>query len=484
MRVKELLDLLPGTVHHYQGDLDATFTGVTTGLPRRPPKGRFIVIRDDSWPAEIKGEDPDIPSSRRAERRIKTAFSRGATGVICSQRLQNSSVVEGRNVFFSADTYALVREIAANVRASLGHQRLTAVTGSAGKTTVKSMVVHALRACEAGRVMSTPGNKNMYRTVLSTLSQTGQYEHTVIEASSAALLAYRPHDFSISPDVGIITSIAEAHLDYVGTLENLIGVKSDIFQLPPPGGTAIINRDTLRAELLMERAVAEGCQLVTYGQSPEATIRLIDWDPESRRTVAMVGQERVEYIVGAESHHNAINSLAVIAALLAHRITNWRAGVESLDTFQAADGRGKTVEVNLSNGAGITLIDEAYNANPASIRSAVASLAVRSVPEGGRRVAVLGDIGELGTQAAELHRGLAGTLADAELDQVFLFGEHMQHLYQAARGKALNVQHWETLDDLRTDLLALLHDGDVVLMKASGTMGLQGLVKELTVANE
>lgn len=188
--------------------------------------------------------------------------------------------------------------------------------------------------------------------------------------------------------------------------------------------------------------------------------------------------------MGPEGKHNAINSLAVIAALRAHGIKNWRAGVESLDTFQAADGRGKTVEVNLSNGAGITLIDEAYNANPASIRSAVASLAVRSVPEGGRRIAVLGDIGELGTQAAELHRGLAGTLADAELDQVFLFGEHMQHLYQAARGKALNVQHWETLDDLRTDLPQLLHDGDVVLMKASGTMGLQGLVKELTVANE
>lgn len=96
--------------------------------------------------------------------------------------------------------------------------------------------------------------------------------------------------------------------------------------------------------------------------------------------------------------------------------------------------RGKTVEVDLPNGAGIALIDEAYNASPASIRSSVASLAVRSVPEDGRRVAVLGDIGELGAQAEELNRGLAGTLVDAELDRVFLFGEHMQHLYQATRG--------------------------------------------------
>lgn len=484
MRVRELLDLLPGIEHHYQGDLDAAFTGVTTGLPRRPPKGRFIVVRDDSWPAETKGEDPDVPSRRRAERRIRTAFSRGATSVICSSSLQNSSVVEGRNVLFSTDTYELVRGMAAAVRAGLGRQRLTAVTGSAGKTTVKSMVVHALRACKAGRVTSTPGNKNMYRTVLSSISQSGQYEHTVIEASSAAFLAYRQHSFSISPDVAIITSIAEAHLESMGTLENLIGVKSDIFQIPPPGGTAIINRDTLRADLLMERAVAEGCQLVTYGESPEATVRLIEWDPATRRTVARVGQERVEYVVGAEGKHNAINSLAVIAALRAHRITNWRAGVESLAGYLAVDGRGKTAEVDLPNGANITLIDEAYNANPASIRSAVASLVLRSVPEGGRRIAVLGDIGELGAQAEELHRGLAGDLADAELDQVLLFGQHMQHLYQAARGRARHFRHWETLEDLRTDLPQLLQDGDVVLMKASGTMGLQGLVKELTVAHE
>lgn len=232
MRVRELLDLLPGIEPQYQGDLDAAFTGMTTGLPRRPPKGRFIVVRDDSWPAETKGEDPDVPSRRRAERRIRAAFSRGASGVICSSSLQSSSVVEGSNVFFSTDTYELVRGMTAAVRSSLGDQRITAVTGSAGKTTVKSMVVHALRACGAGRVTSTPGNKNMYRTVLSSISQSGQYEHTVIEASSAAFLAYRQHDFSISPDVGIITSIAEAHLDYVGSLENLIGVKSDIFRLP------------------------------------------------------------------------------------------------------------------------------------------------------------------------------------------------------------------------------------------------------------
>src|SRR5699024_9008321 len=122
---------------------------------------------------------------------------------------------------FSANTYALVRGIAATVRASLDPQRITAITGSAGKTTVKSMLVHALRACGTGRVTSTPGNKNMYRTVLGRISQSGQYDHTVIEASSAAFLTYRQHDFSISPDVGIITSIAEAHLDHLGSLENL-----------------------------------------------------------------------------------------------------------------------------------------------------------------------------------------------------------------------------------------------------------------------
>lgn len=484
MRVGELIDLLPDIPHEYRGALDVPFTGMAPRLPTKLPSGRFAIIRDESWPPQIAVDDGPLPGRNVSERRVERAFSAGASGVICSSKFLGTPALEGRNAFFSTDTYALARNIAKVVRANLKHQRITAVTGSAGKTTVRAMLVHALRACNAGRVSFTPGNSNLYRSVLGRVSQAHWYDHTVIEASSAAFLVFREHDFSVSPDVSIITSLAEAHLDYMGTLENLADVKSDIFQLPPPGGTAIINRDTLRADLLIERAVAEGCQLVTYGESPAATVRLVDWEPATRRVVAMAGQERIDYVVGSDGKHTAINSLAVIAALRAHRIENWREGVAALRELQPRGGRGKVTPVRLPNGKGITLIDEAYNANTASVRTSVASLSVMSVPNGGRRIAVLGDIGELGTQAEELHRSLATDIVEANPDQVLLFGQHMFHLYLALRDHAVNVRYWHSLDDLRIDLPNLLQSGDAVLMKASGTMGLQGLVKEMTAAQD
>lgn len=478
MLVRDLIGTLPGAQHQYQGDVDLPFSGLELNPPRKPPRGRFFVTRDASWPITLG--DRQHPSRKRSARLIKQAFDQGAAGVICSPDFQGSAIVEGRNAFFTTDTYALARHATAAVRQSLNHQRTTAITGSAGKTTTKNMLLHALRASQAGRLASTPGNRNLYRTILRRLSQSARYDHTVIEAASAAFQTFRETGFSISADVSIVTSIAEGHLDYMKSLENIARVKSDIFQSPPPGGTAIINCDTECSDILVRRAEAEGCRVVTYGESREATIRLLEWNPQTRQAVATMDDECVEYVLGSEGKHTALNSLAVLGALRAHGITNWRDGMDSLASFKALVGRGQTQEIQLHNGVAVTLIDEAYNANAASIRSSVESLALRTVAPGGRRVAVLGDVLELGDHADQVHANFADSVLNADLDEVFLFGQHMRQLYEALRHQVSNVRHWEDLAAMRSELLGLLQQNDVVLLKASGSMGLNELVKELS----
>lgn len=482
MRVRELMDLLPDAEYSYRGTQELPFTGLAVNVPQKPQRGRFLITHDSSWPETAM--DPEVPSHKRTERLMQRAFAKGISGAICSTAFLDSPVLEGRNVFFTDDTFTLACQIAGAVRHYAEHQRITAVTGSVGKTTTKAMLVHALSAAGVGRLASTPGNKNLHRTLLRRLSQSHRYDHTVLEVSSLALQAFRASGFSLSPDVGIVTSISEAHLEYMESLENLARVKSDVFQAPPAGGTAIINRDTEHADLLIRRAVNEGCQLVTYGETAEATIRLCDWDPKTRQAVAAVGQERIEYTLGSAGKHTALNSLAVIGALRAHRIRNWRIGVESLADFTALEGRGRIVRVQLPSGVEVTLVDEAYNANPASIRSSLDSFSNTSVPQGTRRVAVLGDALELGDRANELHQNLADAVLAADIDQVFLFGPHMHALYNELEGRLDSVRHWADLDAMRSELLDLLHHNDTVLMKGSLGTELQGFVKELTTAGK
>lgn len=481
MRVKDLIDVLPASSFTYQGDLDLELRGLVLDPPKRKTRGRFLYPRDASWP-QVPEEAP-LPSRQKTERTIQRALNYGISGIICSSELRGAPYLEGKNVFFSDDTFALTCRIVAAIRESLDTQRITAITGSAGKTTTKAMLLHALRAIGEESIATNPGNLNLQRMALRRLSLSPQFSHSVLEISSSALMAFRKSGFTISPDVGIITSIAEAHLEHMESLENVARIKSDVFQAPPAGGTAIINADAPHADILIQRAVSEGCQLVTYGESENATIRLASWDPQTHDAVAMVGQQPIEYRVGPAGKHSVLNSLAVIAALRAHRLKNWRQGVEALASFEALEGRGQTVEIRLDTGAQITLIDEAYNANTASVRSSLASLSAMASDGSKRRVAVLGDILELGPQADQIHRDLADVVLAANLDHVYLFGTHMTALFDELKGRTDLVHHWPDLASLKTDLPSQLRERDIVLMKASGSTGLKDWVAELVAAS-
>ena len=176
----------------------------------------------------------------------------------------------------------------------------------------------------------------------------------------------------------------------------------------------------------------------------------------------------------------ALNALAVLAVLRAHGFEDWRAGVLSLETFRPLSGRGQRKRINLDGGRTATLIDEAYNANPASMRAAVDVLHNSSAGNGGRKIAILGDMLEMGSHSEKVHLGLLSLLASSELSHIHLFGPQMQILSEAAKKAEIDgVTHWSSLDDLRSYLQSDISGGDLLLVKGAHGTGLHRLVEEL-----
>lgn len=408
------------------------------------------------------------------------ARSCGAVGLIASIDHRRDPALADANVIFAENTLELAIQIVLTVRELRGHRRITAITGSAGKTSVAAMLTHALKSIDETPVLSSNANRNLWFHILGFESRAHRNRHTVIEVASSALREFKKWDFTVSPDVAILTNISAAHLSYMQTLENVARTKSELFRLPPPGGTAVINADTEFADELSKRAMREGCQVVTYGENENATIRLVAYDLESGSVNARIGEETLEYRVGARGKHMAINSLAVIAALRSYRISDWRLALESLDSFEPVRGRGATSQITLDDGISIHVIDETYNANPASIKAAIDTLAATNNKHGGRKVAVIGDILELGASSQEIHESLASLFLQNGLDRILLFGSEMQHLYAQIGPNNEHISHWHDLSDLEQELRFQLRHNDLVLFKASGSTGLKELLKRLT----
>lgn len=240
----------------------------------------------------------------------------------------------------------------------------------------------------------------------------------------------------------------------------------------------MINLDTACADQLVTHAQEQGSRVVTFGESAEALVRLVDYQPATRHAVIEVEGERIELTIGAEGRHMALNSLAVLATLRALDIPDWQRALRSLESFQALAGRGQTSTVDISGGA-LTLIDESYNANPASIRAALDAMANRPVADGGRKIVVLADMLELGAHAAEIHEGLAPAFDPLTDSEVHLFGENMAALATALEGRIPSLTHWRSLEELKGRLIADLKPGDVILLKGSNGMNLGSIVKGL-----
>ncbi|WP_426958789.1 UDP-N-acetylmuramoyl-tripeptide--D-alanyl-D-alanine ligase [Muricoccus radiodurans] len=358
------------------------------------------------------------------------------------------------------DTLAGLHALGAAGRAR-AKARVVAVTGSVGKTSTKEMLARGLAAC--GSVHAAQASHNNHWGVPLTLARLpADADYAVAEIGMNTRGEIAPLARLARPHVAVVTIIAPAHLGRLGSLETIAEEKADILLGLPQDGVAILPSEGAQSDLLMRRAREAGIRTITFGEGPTAEARLTGWsgdaDTQSFR-VHFAGQN-FDLRLDTPGRHMALNAVAALAAAasLGADPVHFAAG---LSGFSALAGRGARGQIALPGGTA-TLLDESYNANTVSMRAALAVLAVQ---KGKRRIAVMGDMLELGDEAAAMHASLAPD-AEAAADLVFTCGPAMGHLHQALP-PAKRGAHAATSAELAPIVAAALRPGDAVLVKGS-----------------
>ncbi len=391
---------------------------------------------------------------------VNKAYAAGAAAALMSGVPQD--VAAGMPMLLVSDTQKALEDLGRAARART-QARIIGVTGSAGKTTTKEML--RLMLARFGEVSASSASYNNHWGVPLSLARMPRETHFgVFEIGMNHAGEIRALVAQAKPHVAIVTTVAAAHLEYFGTLEAIADAKAEIFEGLTPEGTAIIPADNPQAARLEAHARAAGVKnILRFGTKPGSDAVLLDAVSEGGRQIvrARVGVEDLRFAIGADGIHIAGNALAALLAARALDLDPAQAA-QGLENFTALGGRG----ARFTSPDHILIIDESYNANPASMAAALDLLGRAQLAAGGRRVAVLGDMLELGVDGPALHRELAGNLEKAKTDLVFLAGEQMKSLW-ADVSPAHRGAYAETSAVLAPRLMAAVKPGDVVLVKGS-----------------
>jgi UDP-N-acetylmuramoyl-tripeptide--D-alanyl-D-alanine ligase len=386
---------------------------------------------------------------------------------------------------FAADTPLLVvanvlealRDLARAARAR-SKARVIGVTGSVGKTGTKEALLLAL-AADGETYASVASYNNHWGVPLSLARCPATAKFAVFEIGMNHAGEITPLTTLVRPHIAIVTTIEPVHLEYFGTLRKIAEAKAEIFSGVEPGGAAVLNRDNKQYAQLAAAAKAAGVsRIVSFGKNGKADARLLrhSLQSDSSTVEALILEQPVTYKLGAPGKHLVLNSLAVLAAVslagadlaLAALALNW---------LKPAPGRGTRMTLRIPSGSAL-LIDESYNANPASMAAAIALLGQAPVGPQGRRIAVLGDMLELGRQGEAMHRGLAAPIAAANVDLVYCSGPLMHALWEALPSGARG-GYAETAAALEPSVLGAIRDGDAVMVKGSLGSKMGPIVKAL-----
>jgi len=356
--------------------------------------------------------------------------------------------------------------------------RIVAVTGSVGKTTTKEMLRKAL--APSGKVHAAVASFNNHWGVPLTLARMpADTAFGVFEVGMNHAGEIRPLVKMVRPHVAIITTIAAAHLGHFKDLEEIAAAKAEIFEGIEPGGAAILNRDNAYFDLLAAQAQAVGVShICSFGQHAKADFRLADFEggPEGSIIWAVLNGETTEVHIGAPGRHVAENAMAVLGAALLIGADMGPAGA-ALAGVKAVKGRGERHRLGIGEGH-LTLIDESYNANPASMRAAIGLLAAATPELTGRRIAVLGDMLEMGEFSQQVHEDLAGPLLAAGIEHVWLAGAEMTALRDALPD-SVEVDYFDTTAELLDHVVNSVIPGDVLMVKSSLGLGFGKIVAAL-----
>ena len=454
-------DLLAATGGVARGPLPEDVTGISIDSRSVQPGEAFFAIRGDKLDGHAYAGK---------------ALAAGAGLAVVETGYQIPPGENGMRLVRVADTLRALEELGRAARAR-STARIVAVTGSAGKTSSKEMLKAVFS--EFGVTHAPVGSFNNHWGVPLTLARMAQAtKFGVFEIGMNHAGEIRPLVKMVRPDVAIITNVEAAHLEYFDSEMEIAQAKAEIFEGLEPGGMAVINRDNRWFDLLRQRAADSQAQILSFGAHDEADIRLVhaDHDADGSRIEAAVRGETLHYALTVPGRHLVMNSLAVLAAAHALGLDLGRA-CKALAGVGALKGRGARFTLRLDEGQA-SLIDESYNANPASMRAAFAVMAQTRPHGSGRRIAVLGDMLELGHDTGRLHADLLDPLLGAGVDLVFLAGPVMKSLWQLLPERCRGA-YAEEASGLEAILPGAIEVGDVVMVKASAGTRLGPVVDAL-----
>ena len=406
----------------------------------------------------IKGDNSD------GHDYVRRAFAAGAAAAVVDEA-HADELADSGPLYVVADVLDSMGELGRAARARTA-ARVIAVTGSVGKTSTKEALRLALTP--AGSVHASAASYNNHWGVPLTLSRMPKAtQFAVAEIGMNHAGEITPLVAMVRPHVAIVTTVAPVHLEFFPSVEAIADAKAEIFSGLEPGGVAIINRDSPHFERLDEAARHSPAGLIsTFGAHEAADACLLEYRPAPTHSLIrarIVGRE-ITFRLGAPGRHLAENTLAVLLA--AHAVgADLDIAMSTLAFFQAGKGRGERLTVTTADGA-FTLIDESYNANPASMSAALALAGTLTPGEAGRRIAVVGDMLELGARSPDLHAALAEDLAANRFDMVFAAGPMMRSLADALQGH-IPVEWRHAAADLQPAVVDMIRGGDVVVVKGS-----------------
>ena len=394
------------------------------------------------------------------------AYKNGAAYVIANHPVEG--VPEDRTVVVPSSHMAMVR-MASNYR-MLFSPKMIGVTGSVGKTTTKEFCYAVLSAF--GKTLKTEGNQNNEIGLPNTLFRLEpDTEYAVVEMGMSNLGEIERLARCARPNAGIITMVGVSHLESLGTRENILKAKMEICAGLPDGAPLALNADN---DLLPTAKIPPRLRPVWFGIDAEnADVRAVDIAPAGTGTsFTLVDKEfgKFEVTIPTAGRHTVYDALAAYAAAT-------RLGLDAARAAAAlADYRTTGMRQNIVEKQGVTVIEDCYNASPDSMKAALSVL--HDLPVQGRRIALLGDMLELGDATETGHRQTGEWAAGAGVDLLIAYGSLSTAMAEAAKAKEVSVIHCQTAQEVVQCLQQNVHPGDALLAKASHAMGLEDVLQK------
>jgi len=409
---------------------------------------------------------------------VADALANGATAAMVSKRPEGMQADAA--LLEVADTMTGLEQlgIAGRVRTAA---KVAAVTGSVGKTGVKEALAFLLG--RQGKTSHSLGSLNNHWGVpLSLARLPADAAYGVFELGMNHAGELTPLSQFVRPLVAIVTTVEPAHLEFFDSVEDIARAKAEIFAGLQAGGTAILNKDNAYYAILEAEAEKAGAVIIGFGEAPDAEVRLTRYklDAAGADVSVLIAGQALDYRLNLPGRHWVQNSLAVLAAVQALGADLDQATKDFADVAPPK-GRGLSHQIT-RGGIQFTLLDDSYNASPVSIAAALAVLSRFGQGAAGRRIAVLGDMLELGDDSAALHKGLAEPIAANFIDLVYASGDRMKALFDVLPPQVQGA--WAaTSTDLLPQLESDLCDGDVVLVKGSAGARM-GLIVDALLADQ